>query len=442
MLAAVPSPDAAAQPALARWLASLPATCAVLGEALVALRRRSSLDAHETLTRLAHQVRSSVAGLDLGAVDAAALRVESSSDPSELERTSAALIELLRRVYAAHPRERTEILVIDDDPFIGEFMRELVRSEDVSIEQVGSAAEGLARVAERRWDLVFVDLVLPDADGRTLLADLRELPLRGDTALLVLSSKTSSLVKNECYLHGIDGFVHKPIDAATFPAMLAGVLARARARTNPPRSELPLRGDTALLVLSSKTSSLVKNECYLHGIDGFVHKPIDAATFPAMLAGVLARARARTNPPRSELPSEVVARDPTRARPRVLVAEDDVDLAALLELDLAADLDVVLARDGEHALALALASSFDLVLLDYNMPPGRNGVEVVRELRQLAAYHDTPILLLTALGSDAAIEAAFEAGASDYVTKPYTPRALLARLHRHLGRKGHAPASQ
>lgn len=338
----------------------------------MARRTRSSPDASETLIRLAHQIRSAVAGLALPEIEAAATRVEAAGDAAELERTSAALIDVLKRAHAAHPRERAEILVIDDDPFIGEFMRELVRSDDIAIEQATRAAEGLARLVERRWDVVFVDLVLPDADGRALLADIRELPGHHDTPLLVLSSKTGSLIKNECYLHGIEGFLAKPIDAATFPAMLESVLARARTRTSTP-------------------------------------------------PGVQA----------STPPSEPV-RDPSLARARVLLAEDDVELAQLLEHDLATDFEVVHARDGEQALALARASSFALVLLDFHMPPGRNGVEVLRELRGLPGYHDTPILLLTALGGDAAIEDAFEAGASDYVTKPYSRRALLARLHRHL----------
>lgn len=368
----MPSLDEAAQRLRARWLAGVPATAAVLHEALAARRTRSSPDANETLIRLAHQIRSGVAGLALPEIEAAATRVEAASDAAELERASAALIEVLKRVHAAHPRERAEILVIDDDPFIGEFMRELVRNDDITIEQVTRAAAGLARLAERRWDVVVVDLVLPDADGRALLADIRELPGHHDTPLLVLSSKTGSLVKNECYLHGIDGFLPKPIDAPTFPALLESVLARARARASSPAGE-------------------------------------------------------RTRTPPSE-----PARDPSLARARVLIAEDDVELALLLEHDLAADFEVVHARDGEQALALASASSFALVLLDFHMPPGRNGIEVLRELRRASSYRDTPILLLTALGSDAAIEEAFEAGASDYVTKPYTRRALLARLHRHL----------
>lgn len=226
----VSSPDEAAQRLRARYLAGVPAKCAVLGEALVALRRRSSLDADATLMRLARQIRASAVGLGLVEVEAAAVHVEGAAAHDELDRASVALIEALRRAHAAHPRERAEILVIDDDPFIGEFMAELLRSDDVAIEQVTRAALGLARVAERGWDLVFVDLVLPDADGRTLLADIRELPQHRDTALLVLSSKTGSLVKNECYMYGIDGFLSKPIDAETFPAMLWAVLWRARGR--------------------------------------------------------------------------------------------------------------------------------------------------------------------------------------------------------------------
>ncbi|MCA9695902.1 MAG: response regulator, partial [Myxococcales bacterium] len=118
---------------------------------------------------------------------------------------------------------------------------------------------------------------------------------------------------------------------------------------------------------------------------------------------------------------------------RLLLAEDDPDIAAALLRDLADDYDVSLAPDGEAALLAARDTNFDLVLLDYQMPR-RDGVEVVRSLRTQPAYRQTPILLLTAVGSDAAVEAAFDAGADDYINKPYRRRTLLARLARHLGR--------
>jgi class 3 adenylate cyclase len=108
-------------------------------------------------------------------------------------------------------------------------------------------------------------------------------------------------------------------------------------------------------------------------------------------------------------------------------------VAALLLRDLADDYEVAFFADGDAAVEAASATVFDLVLLDYQMPK-RDGVEVIRALRERPEYKSTPMLLLTAVGSDVAVEAAFEAGADDYINKPHRRRALLARLARHLGR--------
>lgn len=366
--------DAAADQLRARYVEGLPAKRAVLSEALDALRRHVSLDADKTLRRLAHQIRGAAASFRFTGIDKAASWVEHADDAYDLELMTQALIDEIDRVYASEPRTLAQVLVIDDDPFIGMFMAEILRDAGVALEQVTSAAAALPRLTQR-WDLVVVDLVLPDADGRTLLADIRELPQHRHTPLLVLSAKTGSLVKNECYMAGIDGFVNKPIDEATFPTLVAAVIERARGR------ELA-----------------------------------EPATLP---------------------PAASDRREPGQ-RPRILIAEDDDDLAHLLERDLADDFEPERVATGEQAMAAARRTAFDLVLLDYHMPPGRNGVEVLRDLRMLEPYYDAPILLLTALGSDEAIEAAFEAGASDYVTKPYTRRALLARLYRHLARPSRA----
>ena len=119
---------------------------------------------------------------------------------------------------------------------------------------------------------------------------------------------------------------------------------------------------------------------------------------------------------------------------RILIAEDDPGLASILMRDLGEDYELSYCPDGEAAIEAAETERFDLILLDYQMPK-RDGVEVLRHLRALPAYARTPILLLTAIGSDAAVEAAFAAGADDYINKPHRGRALRARLARHLGRR-------
>jgi DNA-binding response OmpR family regulator len=124
-----------------------------------------------------------------------------------------------------------------------------------------------------------------------------------------------------------------------------------------------------------------------------------------------------------------------KPRPLVLVAEDDDDILDLVVFDLEDEgYDVLTARNGEEAIALALERHPDLVLLDVAMP-GLDGYEVTRRLRADASTHGTPVVLLTARAQVKDVIAGFEAGANDYVTKPFRPDELRTRLHAALGRR-------
>ena len=111
---------------------------------------------------------------------------------------------------------------------------------------------------------------------------------------------------------------------------------------------------------------------------------------------------------------------------RILVVEDEADIALGLREDLRLEgYDVEIARDGEEAIAMARERPFDLILLDV-MLPGKDGFAVCRQLRRSGAR--TPIILLTAKRSEAEKVLGFELGADDYVTKPFSPMELRARI--------------
>jgi DNA-binding response OmpR family regulator len=124
-----------------------------------------------------------------------------------------------------------------------------------------------------------------------------------------------------------------------------------------------------------------------------------------------------------------------------LLVEDDARLAALTAEYLRGHgVTVVVAGDGACALDEARRARFDVVLLDL-MLPGRSGLEVCRELR---GRSDVPILILTARGEEADRVLGLELGADDYLTKPFSPRELLARIQALVRRaRGQAgPASR
>ncbi len=124
---------------------------------------------------------------------------------------------------------------------------------------------------------------------------------------------------------------------------------------------------------------------------------------------------------------------------RILVVEDEPDIALGLRDDLTRHgYDVEVVGDGEAALARADAERWDLILLDV-MLPKLDGFEVCRALR--ARRNRTPIILLTAKVQEAEKVLGLELGADDYVTKPFSPRELRARIKAVLRRFGDDQAS-
>jgi DNA-binding response OmpR family regulator len=120
-------------------------------------------------------------------------------------------------------------------------------------------------------------------------------------------------------------------------------------------------------------------------------------------------------------------------RPLVLVADDDPDILALVRFRLERDgYEVLSAPDGETALDLAMARTPDLAVLDVMMPR-LNGYELTRKLREHGPTTTIPIILLTARVQEPDLERGFEAGADDYVTKPFSPQALGERIQAVLG---------
>jgi CheY-like chemotaxis protein len=131
----------------------------------------------------------------------------------------------------------------------------------------------------------------------------------------------------------------------------------------------------------------------------------------------------------------------TRLRPRatsttrakVLVAEDSPLIRDAIRRELArAGFDVTVAEDGEQALRLALEGHFDAISSDVMMPK-LDGYEVTRRIRAADPTDEMPVILLTARVQDVDIARGFDAGADDYMKKPFSPLDLRARVEALLG---------
>jgi len=126
------------------------------------------------------------------------------------------------------------------------------------------------------------------------------------------------------------------------------------------------------------------------------------------------------------------------AKEKILVADDEEDILELLKFKLSREgYQVICAASGEEALSCVRLGTPDLIVLDL-MLPGMDGIEVTRELKNDPDTENIPIVMLTAKGEEADIVTGLELGADDYITKPFSPRILIARVKAVLRRKENA----
>ena len=127
---------------------------------------------------------------------------------------------------------------------------------------------------------------------------------------------------------------------------------------------------------------------------------------------------------------------------RILVVEDEEDILELLRYNLFREgYQVFCTTSGEKAIKTAKAESLDLIILDL-MLPGIDGLKVGKILKNDSKTQDIPIIMLTAKGEEADIVIGLELGADDYITKPFSPRILIARIRAVLRRKSITPPDE
>ena len=129
-------------------------------------------------------------------------------------------------------------------------------------------------------------------------------------------------------------------------------------------------------------------------------------------------------------PCAIDFREFSMATAQILIVEDEVKLARFIELELSAEgYEITVAHDGLNALTIARESNPDMILLDW-MLPGMSGIEICRRLRSTG--NKVPIIFLTAKDEISDRVAGLDAGANDYVVKPFSIEELLARIRAHL----------
>ena len=130
------------------------------------------------------------------------------------------------------------------------------------------------------------------------------------------------------------------------------------------------------------------------------------------------------------------------AQNKILIVEDEEDVQELIRYNLEKNGYLSeSAVDGKAALSKIRSSKPDLILLDL-MLPKIDGLQVCRSLKGDAATSDIPVVMLTAKGTEADIVTGLEMGADDYITKPFSPRILLARIKAVLRRRSEPPTEK
>jgi two-component system alkaline phosphatase synthesis response regulator PhoP len=132
----------------------------------------------------------------------------------------------------------------------------------------------------------------------------------------------------------------------------------------------------------------------------------------------------------------------TMAKEKILVVDDEEDILELLKYNLSREgYKVSCAASGEETLSAVRSGVPDLIVLDL-MLPGIDGLDVAKQLKNDPKTRDVPIVMLTAKGEEADIVTGLELGADDYVTKPFSPRILAARVKAVLRRKAKGPTDK
>jgi len=130
------------------------------------------------------------------------------------------------------------------------------------------------------------------------------------------------------------------------------------------------------------------------------------------------------------------------AKERILVVDDEEDILELVTYNLNREgYHIKGATTGERALKKIQTESFDLIVLDL-MLPGIDGLEVAKSLKSNPKTRNIPIIMLTAKGEEADIVTGLELGADDYITKPFSPRVLIARVRAIIRRVSETPQDE
>jgi DNA-binding response OmpR family regulator/anti-sigma regulatory factor (Ser/Thr protein kinase) len=384
------------------------------------------------------------------------------------------------------------VLIVDDSLTVRMDLLELLEGAGFRVQACATIASARQALAQERFSLVILDVLLPDGDGIELLKEIRSMPSAADTAVMVLSAETEIRDRIRGLTTGADEYVGKPYepvyliararelvrnacvcaasailtillidDSVTFREVLKEVLEGTGYRVI-----VASTGEEGLRLAADQRPAAVIVDGQMPGIDGATvirRIRLDAALrrLPCLLltgsedhgaelrvldAGADAFVRkeedvsvilARFNAMLRSAGTQTVGPcTPSLLGPKKILAADDSEtyLQELAGALCADGYELVLARSGEEALDLLAVQQVDCLLLDLIMP-GIGGLETCRRVKSVAGMRDIPVVMLTAQEDHAAMIEGLSAGADDYVPKSTQFDLLRARVFAQIRRK-------
>ncbi len=183
-------------------------------------------EALDAVRRIAHRLKGTGASYGFPEITRAAERVLRSPDAG-LAQSTAAMVEVLRAVAFGPDAGVSTILIVEDDAEMLRLLKAKLEGSNRRILTAETSAQASGILEREDIALVLLDLILPDEDGRNLLARLRGVPKYAGIPIIVVSARLGSQTKAECYSLGSDECFEKPVDLSALSAAVASKLLRA-----------------------------------------------------------------------------------------------------------------------------------------------------------------------------------------------------------------------
>jgi DNA-binding response OmpR family regulator len=384
------------------------------------------------------------------------------------------------------------VLIVDDSLTVRMNLIEVLEAAGLSATPCATGAEARKALAEDRFALVILDVLLPDVDGVELLREIRQAPRTGAMPVILLSTEAEVRHRIRGLTTGADEYIGKPYDPSYVIARARELMRRGQTADARPRETILIiddsvtfreelkealelasysvlvagTGEEGLQIAADMRPSGIVVDGVLPGIDGATvvrRIRLDAALrrMPCLLltasedlgaeiraldagadafvrkeddiAVILARLNAVLRSSAAQAQDQGTA---SLLGPKKILAVDDSEtylqeLAGTLRGD---GYELVLARSGEEALALLAVQPVDCILLDLVMP-GIGGQETCRRVKDVPVTRDIPIIMLTAVEDRSAMIKGLGAGADDYIAKSSDFEVLRARVLAQIRRK-------